>query len=124
MAWQQIHLSKREQWAQNLNGNLVGMIPFAEYLAIYFDNCDQDDLDHFLFELLESQPRKGREVWEQAFKIIRDWKKNIGKEKDFDSALKTSRRWYSDIVEFTAAKKQVIITFLMNEFSPNGKWSD
>ena len=122
MALEQLHLSEREQWAQSLKDNLTGMITFAEYLAVYFDSLDIDDLDHFLAVLLMSSG-KG-ETWERALRIIRGWEKNLpeGEEKLYDIALRFCRRQYKSLDEYFKAKKEVVITFLMREYSHSGLW--
>jgi len=139
MALEQLHLSEREQWAQSLKDNLTGMITFAEYLAVYFDSLDIDDLDHFLAVLLMSSG-KG-ETWERALRIIRRWEKNLPEgmaaayrgilyvkekvkreEKLYDIALRFCRRQYKSLDEYFKAKKEVVITFLMREYSHSGLW--
>ena len=127
MAFEQIKLSEREQWAQNLNGNLKGMIPLAEFLAIYFDHEDVDGLDNILACFLSSENKK-KFVWESFLHMIRDWCKHenpdTGCLKDFDNAMKSCRRQYKDVNEYITAKAEMTITFLMNEFSHQWTWID
>ena len=117
MTFQEYKLSEREQWAQNLQGNIKGMIPLAEHIAITFDAIDRDDLDHFLFNLLASD----RPIipWKKAFDALRELDDAIG-EKDFRKTHEYCRRQYKSNEEFTAAKKEMIVSFLMNEYSVTG----
>jgi hypothetical protein len=114
MAFVQITLSEREQWAQNLKGNLKGMIPLAEKLANYYDYLDQDDLDHHLSNLFSAKINGF--VWDYFLKMVRKFMCD-GDKKDFDSVMRYCRRQYKDNIEFTAAKKEMTITFLMKEYA-------
>jgi hypothetical protein len=114
--------TSRQQWARNLKGSLKGTIPFAVYLAQYFDSMDLDAIDQLLFSLMRRSSACAG--WERILDTIREWEANIGDEKDFDGAVTAARKNYQSLANFKLAKEEMVITFLMNEYSPIRNCSD
>lgn len=117
MTFQQVHLSEREQWAQNLKGHLNGMILLADWLARYFDKIDvegADDLDLILLGIILD----GWQVcWVEQLRRM-----NPEDKAEWVSLKKQARRQYKSKEDFDAAYGEMMVTFFMNEYSPNGTW--
>jgi len=114
MAFQQIHLSKREQWAQNLKDELNGMIPLAEFWAMYLDSLDADDIELLplsIFSATGTGP-----VWKiAAANYVKQM--NPERKKDYQSVRATARRWYKTKRQFDAAEAEMITQMFLVEIA-------
>jgi len=114
MAFEQVHLSKREQWAQNLKDELNGMIPLAEFWALYLDKLDADDIDLMPISIMSA---KGTgPVWKIATaKYVKQL--NPEEKKDYQSARAVAHRWYKTKKQFDEAEAMLMTQMFLREIS-------
>lgn len=118
MAIVEYKLSKHEQWAQELDGNLKGIIPLANFWAYIIDAKILGGypayLNHLLFDLLNS--KKGRTGWLYVRNYLRKaFTKN--QKQDYISARQSARRQFDSLEQFNEAERIMMVELLVEIFS-------
>lgn len=114
MAFEQIKLSKHEQWAQNLKAELAGMIPLADFWAIAFDHSNGSFAK--IVQNIHSDPAaKQLTTNRQKRALLKEL--NSDQNKDYRNARRVCRSWYESLEAFQAAEAQMWHDFCVREYT-------